>query len=79
LAFIFNGLSGCGFPHLQAIAFYSLPTGPNFGVHLILTRWLVVPDKPFVFFELVSHPHPALLLFGPLPGQEGIEHGTMGV
>jgi len=29
-----DGLSGCGFSHLQAIAFYSLPTGPNSGVHL---------------------------------------------
>jgi len=40
LAFIFDGLSGCGFSHLQAIAFYSLPTGPNSGVHL--TPWFAI-------------------------------------
>jgi hypothetical protein len=34
LAFIFDGLSGCGFPLLHAIAFYSLTAGPIFGVHL---------------------------------------------
>jgi len=34
LAFIFDGLSGCGFPHPNAIAFYSLTAGPNSGVHL---------------------------------------------
>ena len=34
LAFIFDGLSGCGFPHPNATAFYSLTAGPNSGVHL---------------------------------------------
>ena len=32
--FHLDGLSGCGFPLLQSIAFYSLTTGLNFGVHL---------------------------------------------
>jgi hypothetical protein len=33
--FHFYGLSGCAFSHMQATAFYSLPTGPNSGVHLM--------------------------------------------
>jgi len=54
LAFIFDGLSGCGFSHLYAIAFYSLPTGPNFGVHLIphekfAANPRIVADRPQTF------------------------------
>jgi len=40
LAFIFDGLSGCGFSHPYAIAFYSLTAGPNSGGHLKIRHFV---------------------------------------
>jgi hypothetical protein len=44
--FHFQWFSGCGFPHPNAIAFYSLTTGPIFGDHLsaLIEQWLKNKD-----------------------------------